>query len=219
MHLSSTCLILCLGLFVACNSVHDESKALDLPGDGYHVQLKQRSKAKIPSTHGEVYVGINDITGGQTVLTVADESDQLLRKPIHEGESLSFDFGSKTYEIECVELVNVLIGTDVGNFKLTESGDHPHEGDKVSEAQKIEALIQTVAASNVTFIRNGTEHSAAEAADHLRSKWKRARGKVKTLDQFIENIASKSSMSGRPYQVRTADGELINAADWYAQLH
>jgi len=80
-------------------------------------------------------------------------------------------------------------------------------------------LIQTVAASNVTFIRNGTEHSAAEAADHLRSKWKRARGKVKTLDQFIENIASKSSMSGRPYQVRTADGELINAADWYAQLH
>ncbi|HJW72171.1 MAG TPA: DUF5329 family protein, partial [Geothrix sp.] len=48
-----------------------------------------------------------------------------------------------------------------------------------TEAQKIEALIQGVASlQGAAFIRNGSEHTPREAADHLRLKWKNAGKRV-----------------------------------------
>ncbi|MCP4442931.1 MAG: DUF5329 domain-containing protein [Aureispira sp.] len=44
------------------------------------------------------------------------------------------------------------------------------------------------------------------------------KGTIKTLDQFIENIASKSSISGKPYQVKLDDGTIVNTTDWYKTL-
>ncbi|MDO3383358.1 DUF5329 domain-containing protein [Gilvimarinus algae] len=84
-----------------------------------------------------------------------------------------------------------------------------------SEAQReITGLIQHVAQSGVVFIRNGSEHTAEEAADHLAMKYRRASRYASTAEEFIDNLASKSSITGRPYQVRLADGTQMRAGQW-----
>lgn len=83
------------------------------------------------------------------------------------------------------------------------------------EAQKIETLIQAVAAlQGAVFIRNGSEHTPAEAADHLRLKWRNAGKRVKTAPEFIQFCAMGSSMSGQPYQIRLKDGRTVLCRDW-----
>lgn len=85
----------------------------------------------------------------------------------------------------------------------------------LSEAEKIERLIRTVETMNGTkFIRNGSEHSAADAGEHMRRKLKGAGDKVKTAEQFIDQVASKSEMSGQPYQIKLADGKVITAGEF-----
>ena len=82
-------------------------------------------------------------------------------------------------------------------------------------AQEIQALIQRVAAARgVTFIRNGSEYTAQEAASHLRRKLGAAKGKITTPEQFIAELGTKSSMSGKVYRVRLADGREIDSAAW-----
>ena len=79
---------------------------------------------------------------------------------------------------------------------------------------EIDELIFFVQTSGVRFIRNGTEYSGAEAAQHLRDKLDKAGDRVKTTDDFITGIASKSYISGKPYLVKFADGHTQLAADW-----
>jgi len=83
-----------------------------------------------------------------------------------------------------------------------------------SEREAIEALLRAVDESGLVWIRNGSEHDAHAAAEHLRTKWQAAGARVQTAEDFIEGIASRSSMSGRPYLVRLPDGSTEPAADW-----
>ena len=79
----------------------------------------------------------------------------------------------------------------------------------LSEEQKIDALIQSVAdLHGAVFIRNGSEYDAKAAADHLRMKREKAGKRVKTADEFIRLCGSESLMSGKPYQIRYADGRI-----------
>lgn len=82
-----------------------------------------------------------------------------------------------------------------------------------NEEQKIEKLIAYVEKSDALFIRNGTEYSAKDAAEHLRMKRKKAGSKVKTAKDFIDLIASKSYMSGEPYKMKFKSGAIINTRD------
>ena len=108
---------------------------------------------------------------------------------------------------------NRLIGNDDASFTIRKRGAKP-AADLAAEKQKIETLIKTVAASDVRFIRNGEEHGPVEAAEHLHSKWQRAEEEVKTLNDFIEHIASRSSASGQPYQIKLKNGEIVPAKTW-----
>jgi hypothetical protein len=84
---------------------------------------------------------------------------------------------------------------------------------------EIEALIVRVEqAHGVVFIRNGSDHSAVEAAAHLRRKLGAAHGRITTAEQFIDNIGTRSSMTGIGYRVRFADGREIDSAAWLRQL-
>ena len=79
----------------------------------------------------------------------------------------------------------------------------------LSDEQKIEALIASVAGlRGAVFIRNGSEYDGKAAADHLRTKREKAGSGVKTPDDFIRLCGSVSSMSGRPYEIRYADGRV-----------
>jgi hypothetical protein len=80
--------------------------------------------------------------------------------------------------------------------------------------EAIDHLVEFVRSSDVVFIRNDKEHTPEEAASHMLKKYKYARRKVKTPEDFIEHCATKSTMSGRPYTVRLEDGRTITSSDW-----
>ena len=67
------------------------------------------------------------------------------------------------------------------------------------------------------FIRNGTEHSAAEAAAHLRMKWDKQSDKIKSAEDFISLCATKSLVSGERYRIRFKDGKVRDSADVLAE--
>ena len=79
---------------------------------------------------------------------------------------------------------------------------------------EIDHLISFVQTAQVRFIRNGQEYSAAEGADHLRDKLARAGDRVKTAEDFITGIASQSSLSGKLYMVKFADGRTRPTGEW-----
>ena len=83
----------------------------------------------------------------------------------------------------------------------------------------IDALIARVEhARGVTFVRNGSDHSAAEAAAHLRRKLAAAHGRIATAEQFIDVLGTRSSITGIAYRVRFADGREMDSAAWLRQL-
>ena len=71
------------------------------------------------------------------------------------------------------------------------------------EEARVEAMLAALEQSkDVVFIRNGDEHTAAEAASHLRLKLSKTRNRLDSAEQFIDKVGSSSSISGRPYLVR-----------------
>ena len=79
---------------------------------------------------------------------------------------------------------------------------------------EIDELISYVGTSGVRFIRNGTEYSGAEGAQHLRDKLAKAGDRVKTTEDFITGVASTSYITGKPYLVKFADGHTQPTGDW-----
>ena len=82
-----------------------------------------------------------------------------------------------------------------------------------SEEQKIQALIEHVRGlgDRAVMIRNGSEHSAKDWAEHMARKRKSAGDRVRTAKAFITECAAKSSTSGKPYQIRFKDGRTVTA--------
>jgi hypothetical protein len=65
------------------------------------------------------------------------------------------------------------------------------------------------------FYRNGSWHDAKAAADHLRMKLSKAGKRVKTAQDFIDKIASASSMTGEAYKIKYADGKIVTTKEYF----
>ncbi len=73
---------------------------------------------------------------------------------------------------------------------------------------EINALLTEVQNQNgLVFIRNGSEYSASQAADHLRVKWKAGGDRIKSAEEFIIYCGTKASVSGVKYKVRLSNGK------------
>jgi hypothetical protein len=66
---------------------------------------------------------------------------------------------------------------------------------------EIDHLLEFIAASNCTFVRNGESFPAAAAADHLQMKYSYTKFRLSTADEFVKYLATGSSSSGEPYKV------------------
>lgn len=78
----------------------------------------------------------------------------------------------------------------------------------LTEKEKIEFLITSVEnLENAKFYRNGSIHDAVDAGKHLRMKVRKAGDRVKTAEDFIEKLASKSSITGKDYKIVFLDGK------------
>jgi hypothetical protein len=75
-------------------------------------------------------------------------------------------------------------------------------------------LLDFVANSESTFIRNGSSYPPKTAMEHIQAKYNYFRNDIKTPEDFIRLAATKSEFSGRPYLVRTKDGKELETADW-----
>ena len=83
---------------------------------------------------------------------------------------------------------------------------------------EIDYLMLTVGNSDCIFIRNGKRHDAQKAEAHLRGKYRRGKRHAPTSEKFIENLASKSSMSGKPYLIQCESDHQIAFGLWLTQL-
>ncbi len=86
-----------------------------------------------------------------------------------------------------------------------------------SARQEIDHLLDHLGRSRCEFYRNGTWHGAAEARSHLETKlgYLVKKGMVSTADEFIDLAATRSSVSGEPYQVRCAPAAAVPSRDWF----
>ena len=80
--------------------------------------------------------------------------------------------------------------------------------------ESIKFLLDYVAKSDATFIRNGQAHTPQEAVNHIKAKYEHFKSEIKTPEDFIRLAASKSLLTGQPYLVRTPDGKEMRLDEW-----
>ena len=93
--------------------------------------------------------------------------------------------------------------------------------DWMEEEQKINFLLDQIARVDGVFVRNGIEHSPEKAVEHLRMKmdkamnsWFAPKKETWTAELFIQKLASQSSISGKPYQIKFRNGDSVNSGVW-----
>ncbi len=86
-----------------------------------------------------------------------------------------------------------------------------------SSEEEINALIAAVESSGCQFIRNGQAYTAAAAAEHLRLKYRKGKAYASSAEGFIDNLASQSSFSKKPYFLVLPAGETIPSGVWLHQ--
>ncbi|MEJ2255606.1 MAG: DUF5329 domain-containing protein [Woeseiaceae bacterium] len=94
----------------------------------------------------------------------------------------------------------------------------PAFADDATMNAEIDYLLDTVASSDCTFIRNGKEHGPEAARDHLDLKRRRGSKYFSTTEEFIERLASSSSWTGKPYRIRCGVGEAQLAKAWFEEI-
>jgi hypothetical protein len=76
-----------------------------------------------------------------------------------------------------------------------------HADPDATAQREIDHLLDYVAASNCTFVRNGDRYPAAKAREHLAMKYRYTRGRLSTAEDFIRYLATESSVSHEPYKI------------------
>ncbi len=79
-------------------------------------------------------------------------------------------------------------------------------------------LLEQVTSSDCTFVRNGKDHTGAEAARHMDRKYRHFRDEIGSVAQFIEKAATRSLMSGKAYTVRCPGEPETRTAVWLRNL-
>lgn len=85
------------------------------------------------------------------------------------------------------------------------------------QVKEVAHLLQFVENSGCVIERNGTEHEAKEAVEHIQKKYDYFRDDIKNTEDFISYSASKSTMSGNFYTVKCRGVENMRTQDWLLQ--
>jgi len=86
---------------------------------------------------------------------------------------------------------------------------------------EVDALLASIEASGCSFYRNGSWHDSKAAVAHLRDKYDYlvVRDLIATTEDFIERAATKSSVSGQPYEVKCGSSAAVTSSQWmYGKL-
>jgi hypothetical protein len=85
--------------------------------------------------------------------------------------------------------------------------------------QEIEHLLGYVLNSGCQFYRNGFWYDARRGEEHLRDKYDYLvkHDEISATEDFIDKVASKSSISGLAYEVKCDGAEPLTSAQWLRQ--
>jgi hypothetical protein len=83
---------------------------------------------------------------------------------------------------------------------------------------EINHLLGLIEHSGCEFFRNGTWYDAQRAAAHLRTKYEAlaANAQIETAEDFIDKVATSSSMSGQDYLIRCGGGAPMTTHQWFS---
>jgi hypothetical protein len=81
---------------------------------------------------------------------------------------------------------------------------------------EINYLLGFVENSGCEFFRNGSWYDSKKAQAHLRYKYEMlaAADRINTAEDFIEQAATRSSLTGQPYQVRCSGDAAVTSNQW-----
>ena len=74
-------------------------------------------------------------------------------------------------------------------------------------------LLSYVEQSGCSFIRNDKVYDSVQAREHISKKYDYVKKRINSADQFITYAASKSSITGKSYQVTCGD-TTRPSSDW-----
>lgn len=83
--------------------------------------------------------------------------------------------------------------------------------------QEIQYLLSVVKKTDCLYERNGTKHKGEEAVKHIIKKYDYFKDDIKTAEDFIRLSATKSTMSGKTYQVHCPNKATQDSAAWLKQ--
>lgn len=186
-------------------------ESLDFPCDEARMTIYQRTSKWLPGADGALRVQLGDITAGQVAVTIHGPRSELFVETMsmRNGDTLSLPLADQDYVLRLDKLVNLLIGQDYGVFSLIPVC--------LIEVERIDALLRLIESAGATFIRNDQELSNEAFAALLRAKHQHyGRGNVSVTD-FIDQVATRSSTTGKRYRVKLPDGDVLDADTWLRQ--
>jgi hypothetical protein len=167
-----TAALIGLGLMAAPMGASQDAPTIDEPKNVFKelpvsIRVRQRSTTSVSESGGALSLTVGDITRGQVIVTLLGKGNAALLGPLSmkPGESARFRVGQTDYALKLTRLDNALVGDDFATFVFNVA-----KRAELTDAEKIQRLIQVVEKADAVFIRSGTEYSAAEAAKHLRTK-------------------------------------------------
>ena len=94
-------------------------------------------------------------------------------------------------------------------FSVSGMADVPAE-----QKKEVEHLLAFVENSDCLMNRNGSKHRGEKAVKHIKKKYHYFVDDIKNTKDFIKYAASKSTMSGKYYQVNCPDKKPMATKDW-----
>ena len=83
--------------------------------------------------------------------------------------------------------------------------------------REIAHLLEFVKTSTCQIERNGKIYPSAKGVSHIRKKFDYFESRISTAEEFIEYSATRSTMSGKDYQVHCEGMAVQRSQDWLLQ--
>lgn len=102
-------------------SRQDELPSLTLPRDNVSLTIVQRKAKPIPGSSKGIFLHLGDITGGQVLLAVKTDHDEVLldETSVKKDDVVEFKVGKKKFYIHVRELRNFAVGNDFAVLEIS----------------------------------------------------------------------------------------------------
>lgn len=119
--------------------------------------------------------------------------------------------------LSCATSRSMNVRSCLAVFLLSACASVSAQGISSATTREVDQLFKVLAQSNCEFSRNGSWYAAPKASEHLQRKYDylQKKGLVTSTESFIELAATKSSMSGKPYQVRCGNAAPVSSQSWF----